>query len=42
MPNIEEIVKKLITEFESKPIATTIKGLIVLWLLKQVIAWWKK
>ena len=39
---IEEIVQKVVSEFEKKPIATTIKGLIVLWVLKNVINWFKK
>lgn len=38
---IEEIVNKVVVEFERKPIATTIKGLLVLWVLKNVIKWFK-
>lgn len=41
MNQIEEIVQKVIKGFEEKPVATTIKGLIVLWVLKEVIKWFK-
>ena len=39
---IEEVVQKVVSEFEKKPIATTIKGLVVVWVLKEVIKWVKK
>lgn len=39
---VEDIVQKVVAEFEKKPIATTIKGVVVLWMIKQVINWFKK
>ena len=42
MEKIEEFVKKIVSEFETKPIATTIKGVIVLWVLKEVLKWFKE
>ncbi len=42
MDKVEEIVNRVISEFENKPIATTIKGLFILWVLKEVMKWWKK
>ncbi len=39
---IEEVVQKVVAEFEKKPIATTIKGVIVLWVIKEVYNWFKR
>lgn len=41
MNKIEEIVNKVVNEFESRPIATSIKGIIVLWVLKELSKWFK-
>lgn len=38
---VEGGVKKVVTEFEKKPISTTVKGLVVLWVLKKVVTWFK-
>ena len=37
MEKVESFITKVTTEFEKKPVATTIKGLVVLWVLKQAI-----
>lgn len=37
MDQIETFVTKVTKSFEEKPIATTIKGLIILWILKEAI-----
>lgn len=39
---IEETFTKLVTEFESKPIMTTIKGIVILYILKKGLQWWKR
>ncbi len=39
--NIESAISKVTKEFEEKPVATTIKGIIILWVLKEVIKWFK-
>lgn len=43
MDKVEETVtnavKKIAAEFEAKPIATTIKGVIILYVLKYAIRW---
>lgn len=38
---IEEVVQKVVSEFEEKPVATTIKGIILLWIIKEVVKWFK-
>lgn len=42
MDKIDEIVSKIVAEFETRPFATTVKGLMVLFVLKEVSKWWKK
>lgn len=42
MEQIEGFVNKVVAQFESKPLATTLKGLIILWLLKEVVKIFKK
>lgn len=42
MEKIEEVINKIVAEFEAKPFATTIKGLIVLFVIKEAVKWWKK
>ncbi len=42
MEKIDEIVTKVVAAFEQKPIASTVKGLIILWVLKEVMKWYKK
>lgn len=36
---VEEVVEKIVVELEKKPISTTLKGLLVLWVLSKVIKW---
>lgn len=38
---ITDVVQKVTKAFEEKPVATTIKGLIVLYVLREVIKWFK-
>lgn len=44
--NIENVitdgVKKVVSEFEKKPIATTLKGVVVLYIIKKLVEWFKK
>ncbi len=37
MDKIDEVVTKIATEFEQRPITTTLKGLAALWILKQAV-----
>lgn len=39
---IEGGVKKVVSEFEKKPIATSLKGIIVLYIVKKLLEWFKK
>jgi hypothetical protein len=41
MEKIDEIIAKITAEFEKKPIATTLKGVIVLWVLREMKKWWQ-
>ena len=41
MDQIEKVVEKVVKSFEEKPIATTIKGVIILYVLKEVAKWFK-
>lgn len=41
MEQIEKIVEKVVKSFEEKPIATTIKGVVILYVLKEVSKWFK-
>lgn len=41
MDKIDEIVQKVVTAFEERPIASTLKGLIILWVLKEVKKWYR-
>jgi len=40
--SVEGIVKKVVEEFEKKPIATTLKGIVVLYIVKKLVAWFRK
>lgn len=42
MTEIQNIVDRVLKEFSEKPVATTLKGVIILWVLKQVKEWWSK
>lgn len=42
METIDKIVSKLVSEFENKPIATTLKGVVIIWVLKHIKSWWTK
>ena len=37
MDQLEKVVSKITNEFETKPIVTTVKTLVVLWVVKQAI-----
>lgn len=39
---IESGVKKVVAEFEKKPVATTLKGIVVLYIIKKLTTWFKK
>ena len=41
MNQIEQVVEKVIKNFEEKPVSTTIKGVIILWVLKEAVKWFK-
>lgn len=41
MEKIETVVEKIVKSFEEKPIASTLKGIIILWVLKEVFKWFK-
>lgn len=38
---IDQYVDKIISEFERRPIVTTLKGVIILWVLKTFFKWLK-
>lgn len=42
MDSVDGVIEKIVAEFEKKPFATTVKGLLILWVLKEVTKWWKK
>jgi len=39
---IESGVKKVVVEFEKKPVATTLKGIVVLYIIKKLVKWFKR
>jgi hypothetical protein len=41
MDKIDEIVDKVVKSFEEHPVKSTIKAVIVLYVLKEVARWWK-
>ena len=38
---IEEGVKKVVAEVEKKPFATMLKGIIVLYVIKKILRWFR-
>lgn len=41
MEKFDAFAEKLIKEFEAKPIATSIKGLVLLWIVRKVYSSFK-
>ncbi len=39
MDKIDAVVAKITKDFEEKPVATTLKGLALLYIAKKVIKW---
>jgi hypothetical protein len=42
LDKMDTYIQKVVSEFEKKPVATTLKGLFVLWVLKEVTKWFKQ
>lgn len=41
LDKVEDVIAKVGDEFQKKPVATTIKGVILLWIIKEVVRWFK-